>query len=540
MRPPEWAIRTAADQRAIEQGYYWDEEQADRVIRFVEKYVAPRFTVGEFCLFDWQRRFLQTLYGWRRPDGGRRFTKAVLHVPKKNGKTLLVSALSAYELFAVRVPFPLVMSASTTKKNARQVFEQLKTMIGRSKRLQAIAKIKDGEKIIQVARRSAEYHALSSDAPSAEGENLSFVVVDEAHAHRSPKLYRALEYSMIGREDGLMVVISTAGDDLTHFYYGLVERGRRVLKGEDLDPTFYAEIYEADPEKDDLDDPAVWQRVNPSLDQYPGFTSERFRLDYEAAKKDTGDRLNFERYRLNIFRRAEDGGWIDILIWDRGRTQFQIADLVGLPCWLGFDGSQTTDPTSITGTWLLPPDLIPGKRYAMSSWSWVSEEGVRRREKSNLPRYQQYAADGWLTVTSGDLIDRVLLRDFIHQLRDSGQDIREIIMDLTLFAVFGSELEVDGFEVYRQPQTIAAFADSVKGFEEAVIAGQIAHDGNEWLRWCLHSVRLLVDLDGRGRPARRKSVDKIDGAVAGLMSFGRAMLATAPQREEDSGGVVFI
>lgn len=520
--PPAWAVRTEADRLAIADGYYWDAAAAERIIRFAQAYISPKFTAGDFQLFPWQARFLMGLYGWRRPDGGRRFQKALLHVPKKNGKTLIVSILAAYELFAAGVASPLVASASTTKENAKQVYEQLAAAIGKAERLKRIARLVEYRKTIRVADMDGEYRALSADAPNAEGLNFSAVIVDEAHAHRSPKLYRTLEYAMIGRADGLMVVISTAGDDLTHWYYQLVERGRNLLAGTDTDPSFYAEVYEADPERDDLADPAVWLRCNPSLDLYPGYTSERFRLDYEAAKQRTSDRLSFERYRLNIFRRAEEATWIDLVRWDQCRGSVDEAALVGRPLYLGFDASQRIDPTSLSAVWILD-----GRRFAAKSWAWVAEAGVREREKSNLPRYQQFAADGSMAVTPGDVIQKSGPLGKVEDLLAAGHRVKAFVMDPNGAWVVGEDLAGRGFEVYRQPQNHRWFNGPVRELETAVVERRLTHDGNAWLRWCIHSVRLDVDRHNNARPIKGKSADHIDGAVALLMAFAMADAAAA-------------
>lgn len=520
--PPAWAIRTEADRKALAAGYYWDQAEADRVIRFAEAYVSPKYTKGDFQLFEWQRRFLQSLYGWRRPDGGRRFKTAILHVPKKNGKTLLVSIIAAYELFASVQESPLVVSASTTKENAKQVYEQLDRIIRRMPRLKALAKFVEYKKTILIKDRDAEYRALSADAPGSEGLNCSAVIVDEAHAHRSPALFRTLEFATIGRPDGLMVIISTAGDDLTHWYFTMVRRAKLLLAGEDLDPTTYAEVYEADPLTDNLEDPAVWRRCNPSLDQYPGFTAERFALDLAKAKQDTGDWLSFQRYRLNIFRRSEDGGWIELQKWDACRGAVAESLLLQCPLWLGFDASQRIDPTSLSAVWLLPQ-----KRFFVRSWAWVAEEGVRSREKTNLPKYQQYAAEGCMVITPGNVIEKEVVRAKILGLRAAGHKLQAMVMDPNGAWVFGTELAGDGIEVYRQPQSFKFFSEPTKEFEAAVAEGRVVHDGNAWLRWCVQSVRLDVDQFENVRPVRSKSADHIDGAVAAIMAFSLAFKATA-------------
>lgn len=523
--PPDWAIRTEADRAALAAGYYWDQDQAERVIRFAEKYLRPKYTRGEFRLFEWQRRTLMSWYGWRAADGTRRWRRAILHVPKKNGKTLFAAVVGAYELLGGIAASPLVISASTTKDNAKQVYDQLSTCFKRDETLKKLTHRIESRKTIKDRRpEGGEFRSLSSDAPNAEGENASMAIVDEAHAHRSAKLYRALEYAMIGRPDGFLVVISTAGDDLTHWYYGMVERGRRIVAGEDLDPTTYAEVYEADPEKDDLDDPATWKKANPSLDLYPGFTAAKFRLDWEAAKKRTIDRLSFERYRLNIFRRAEGATWIDLVRWDACRGAVPSAeDLRALPLYLGFDASQRVDPTSIAAVW-----VRPGRKFYVRSWAFVAAAGVQERERTNLPKYQQFVAEGSMTITPGDVIDKAAVLGRLRELI-AGGNVKALVMDPNGAWVIGQDLdgELGAEKIFRQPQTHRWFNGPTRELETAVIEGRITHDGSGWTRWCVHSVRLDQDQYKNVRPVKKKSADHIDGAIALLMPFALADQAAA-------------
>ncbi|MBN9524125.1 hypothetical protein J0H58_37385 [bacterium] len=56
----------------------------------------------------------------------------------------------------------------------------------------------------------------------------------------------------------------------------------------------------------------------------------------------------------------------------------------------------------------------------------------------------------------------------------------------------------------------------------------------------MNSVRLVTDLNNRARPIRRKSVAKIDGAIAGLMAFALAHKATAPDPDAGHPPAVFL
>src|SRR4051812_40016414 len=128
---------TKGDQLALKQGCYFDDEQADNVIRFAERYICPQFVKGEFRLLDWQKTWLRNLYAWRNKDGTRRYRRAILHVSKKQGKTLLCSIVCLYELYCSEQPSPLVVSASTSRENAGKVFKELANSIRRNDKMAA-------------------------------------------------------------------------------------------------------------------------------------------------------------------------------------------------------------------------------------------------------------------------------------------------------------------------------------------------------------------------------------------------------------------
>src|SRR5205085_1105131 len=112
-----------------------------------------------------------------------------------------------------------VVSASTTRENASQIYRELSHTIRGSDKLKKVAKCLDSMKEVRVRSKQARYKAFSADGGAAEGENISCLCVDELHAHKSDTLYRSLEHSTIARPDGFTVVISTAGSDLSSLWY---------------------------------------------------------------------------------------------------------------------------------------------------------------------------------------------------------------------------------------------------------------------------------------------------------------------------------
>ncbi|NJL71585.1 MAG: hypothetical protein HC888_08195 [Candidatus Competibacteraceae bacterium] len=89
--------------------YYFDESQAERAIGFVQQlrhtkgvWADPRKNDPHIRLEPWQQFIFWNVYGWRRLDGGRRFSKVYLEVARKNGKTTKAAAAGNYAFFGDR------------------------------------------------------------------------------------------------------------------------------------------------------------------------------------------------------------------------------------------------------------------------------------------------------------------------------------------------------------------------------------------------------------------------------------------------------
>src|SRR5579872_936855 len=92
----QW-IRNPSDELAIAEGCWFDAEAGRFVCDFIEAFC--RQSVGKWAgdpleLLDWQADFIMRLFGWKRPNGMRRFVRAYLEVAKKNGKSTLLAALT--------------------------------------------------------------------------------------------------------------------------------------------------------------------------------------------------------------------------------------------------------------------------------------------------------------------------------------------------------------------------------------------------------------------------------------------------------------
>src|SRR5215831_11696383 len=90
MPPPGTSTLTPADEAALAEGCTFHAASAERVRHFFRSFL--RHSKGQwagkpFELLDWQfTDIIAPLFGWKRADGSRRFRRAYIEVPKKNGK----------------------------------------------------------------------------------------------------------------------------------------------------------------------------------------------------------------------------------------------------------------------------------------------------------------------------------------------------------------------------------------------------------------------------------------------------------------------
>ncbi len=67
-------------------------------------------------------------------------------------------------------------------------------------------------------------------------------------------------------------------------------------------------------------------------------------------------------------------------------------------------------------------------------------------------------------------------------------------------------------------------SEPTKELEKLIKSAQFSHRGNAVLRWMASNATVEIDHNGNLRPSKRKSTERIDGIVAMIMAFGRAMV----------------
>jgi len=509
-------LRTAGDCK-------WDGVEAARAVDFFSKVLthpddSHYSKAGEpLALQPWQVDLVATLFGWKRPDGSRRYTESFIALPRKNGKSTLAAGIVLYSMVADGRTAGQFYTAAETRDQASLIYRMASRMVTQSpllsKRLKPIA----STRTITFQQRGSFLRSIPSEAGPVHGTKPATVIFDEVHTQKNRDLYDALRTGQGATPNPLFVSITTAGHDRHSICFELWNKARSVRDGTNQNPYFLPCIYEL-VEGADWKDEATWAKCNPNLGV--SISWEFLRDEATKAKESPAYENTFRNLYLNEWT-EQAVRWLSMDKWRLGNDE--LPDLTGAPCWGGLDLSTTTDVSALVLAF--PRD--EGGFYLLPHF-WIPKENIRQRSRRDGVPYDLWAQKGLVTPTEGDVVDYDVIRRDINALREQ-YHIQEIAIDRWNAAQLTTQLTGDGLVVAPFGQGYASMSPAAKEFEKHVIEGTIQHGGNEVLAWMAGNVAIERDAAGNIKPSKKVSTERIDGIVAAVMAVGRA--ATAERTE---------
>jgi phage terminase large subunit-like protein len=321
--------------------------RGDDIVDFAELLMTASrgFKAGEALQFtQWQSWLMKALLE-ENDKGNLRYRRAIIGLPRKNGKSLLGTAL-ALEHLMYGPEGAQIYSAAADRQQARIVFGEARSQVLNNPILEKHIKVyRDA---LENPRTGGIYRALSSDGNRAHGLGPSLAILDELHAwpssasnSKGDELYDALVSGSADRPESLVVGITTAGGNTDTLLGRLYEHGKKIAAGEVEDSQFGFFWWEA-PQDADPRDPQVWKAANPNLAE--GLLAMD---DFEASIKEAEAKSfsSFQRFRLNQWVRLAGEDFINPAFWAEAESDKTIPD--GAEICIGFDGSVSGDATGL-------------------------------------------------------------------------------------------------------------------------------------------------------------------------------------------------
>ncbi|MEY9944897.1 terminase TerL endonuclease subunit [Kitasatospora sp. GAS1066B] len=464
-----------------------------KVARWIERHL--RYGEGDkfgqpVRLEPFQKIFLHWLFELKA-DGTRRYRRALLQVPKGNGKTPLASWVAAYLLATQRSAVIPVAAASYSQ--AELLFGDLRTAVAESPTLAGHFDAFEGE--IQVKGGPGRAYKIAAVAGTNDGQRPSAFFADEIHEWTGGKarVHLVIANGAAKRAGSLVVNSTTPGADLDSMAGRLHEYGIKVNSGEISDPEMLFVWWGCPEDRYDLDDhEQLCQAIrdaNPAADRFlsVGDVAARF---YQVPRHE------FARYHLGQWTTVAER-WLPAGAWEACERPGPVPD--GVEVCLGFDGSYNGDATAITVVSCpTDDDELPHVDVVQV---WERPEGV-----------------------VGDWSVPILEVEDAIRAACKRWTIREIVCDPYRWARTYQILESEGLPIVEYPQSPARMIPATQRFYEAVINGQLSQAGDP--RLARHMGNAAVKTDSRGTrltKEHRHSTRRIDLAVSAVMALDRAM-----------------
>ena len=512
---------------------WFDEAAADRAVEFFPRFLT--FSKGDkagkpFVLEPWQKAIVANLFGWKRPDGTRRYRHTLILIARKNGKSELCAGIAVLVFLTDNEPGMECISCASEATQAAKVFKVAKEMVQRSAPLAELVKVYERSLVLR-SDRLATYQYVSGSGDSRHGDNLHLIVCDELHVVNRA-LIEAISTGTGSRKQPLQVYLTTADWDREGSVCNeMHDRARRIRDGDLVDPFFLPVLYELTKEEaEDWTNPDHWLRANPNL----GVSKDWGTLHEEckAAQDDPSLENNFKRLHLNIRTQTRDR-LISTEMWGRGDGDLDITKWHGKQCvGAGLDLGNTSDLTSLCLLFKVEAVVridgvekpITNSTYEAYWWNWSPRDKAEERGREDGAPYLRWETQGFLTLTDGNEVDYAIVRrDIVEIGKQFG------IPDLQVDRLFqGAQLcqelsSQDGFEITQFGQGFKSMAAPMKDFMSLVKAGRLLHGNNPIAKWCASHLVAVYDARQNMAPDKKKSGDKIDPMVALVMAIGYAV-----------------
>ena len=485
--------------------YVYDEEKANRPIKFCEllKQSKGVWSGKPLKLELFQKAFISALFGFVDKETGlRKYRKAVFFVARKNGKSVLASAIALYMLVADKEGGAEVYAVSTKKEQSKIVWEESKRMIKKTKALDKRIRCLVGG--IYYDEKDSLFRALASDSNSLDGLNSHLVIADEVHAWKDKNLLDVMYDSMSARRQPMLIETSTMGTIRQNVFDIEYDYASQVIDGTVEDETLLPIIYELDNENEWINE-ECWYKANPSLGTIKSIKSLREKV--ERAKANPIELVNLLCKDFNI-RQNSINAW---LTFDELNNEEMYNEWKDCYCIGGVDLSSTTDLTCST---ILG---VKNGKIRVKQMYFIPTNALEKKVIEDKIPYDKWLKVGYLRLSGDSKIDyHDVVKWFLEQVNEF--DLRPLWVgyDSWNAQYFCDEMVSNGFDMVEVRQGFKTESAPLKQMKADLIDKKINYNNNPILKWNLSNVVVKVDDNENIMLSKEKARQRIDG-VASLM-----------------------
>ena len=513
-----------------EKQFFFDGHKANAAIDWIESHcfhtegpLAP----GPLKLEDWQKAMLSAVFGIVDKDGNRQFREIFLVVGRKNGKSLLASAIANY-VFQVDGGYgSRVFCIAPKFDQADIIYNCIWQMIQLDPEWQHLKelslekdtqhrKVHDDSMLARHRQTDLAIPGINStvkkiafNSKSSDGFNPSMTICDEVAAWQGDKglkQYEVMKSAMGARPEAMLVSCTTSGYVNDSIYDELMKRATRFLLGDSKEQRLLPLLYL-------IDDPDKWNDINELHKSNPNLNvsvSVDYLLEEIAVAEGSLSKRSEFLTKYCCIKQNSSLAWLPTKIVEgAGGDPLRIEDFRETYAVGGIDLSQTRDLTSACVIIERNDEL-----YVFSHF-WLPAERIdEATQRDGLP-YNIYIQRGLLSLSGDNYIDYNDCYVWFHDLVEK-YHIYPLITGYDRYSAqyLVQQMKSAGFkmdDVY-QGENLYGVIQETQGILED---GKIHIGDNDLLK--VHLLNCAIKMStkrGRGKLVKLSPSLHIDGAAA--------------------------
>ena len=403
-----------------EKQFFYDAVKANDAIDWIEAHcfhtegpLAP----GNLKLELWQKAMIASTFGIVDKNGNRQFREIVLVVARKNGKSLLASAIGNYtfqknggygaRVFCIAPKFDqadIIYNSIWQMVQLDPEWQKLKE-IASEKNAQRL-KINDDSMLARhrqsdlfIPGTNSSVKKIAFSAKKSDGFNPSLCICDEVAAwegDKGLKQYEVMKSGMGARPDGFLLSCTTSGYVNDSIYDELIKRSTRFLMGDSKEKKLLPFLYI-------IDDIEKWNDINELRKSNPNL-GVSIPVDYmleeiAVAEGSLSKKAEF-MVKYCCVKQNSSLAWLEENIVERACGEpLDLEDFRDSYCVGGIDLSQTRDLTACTA--VIEKE---GELYVFAHFFLPAERIDEAIQRDGVP-YNIFIERGLLTLSGDNYVD---------------------------------------------------------------------------------------------------------------------------------------
>lgn len=462
-------------------------------------------------LTDWQKFICVNLFGffWRGTTM-RRYTEALIFLPRKQGKTSFSAALAEAKSILDRKSGAKTYIVANSIKQTIESFgflnDNFETLRPDLLKLRVRDNNQEHSIYADFGDGTAEIYAIANQEDKLDSLNCNCLILDELHSWKraGAKKYTLMKNAMKAYRNKLLIGISTAGDIPDGFLANRIKTLHKVLNGTIKDKaydSYFAFICKADQNSDgdivnskgevaSINDEEVLRMCTPSI----GVTVTLKELLDDAAQAVNEPQLKMEflNKTLNVFTN-ELRAYFDINEFMNSDAEYSwtIDQLAKLPIdWFG--GADLSKMHDLTAAALY--GNYKGVDICITHAFFPVVAAYLKADQDNIPLFW-WRDEGWLTMSN---TETVLYDDIVNwfiSMRAAGFKIKTIGFDKKFGREFFIKMKKARFRIVDQPQAYFVKSEGFRRIELMVKNRKFYYLGSAAYEYCVQNVRAVEKVD---------------------------------------------